>query len=49
MHMLHVAARPGALPCGEMEYGWVLRAVEELLEEGVVGISVSILWVCSFG
>ena len=32
-----VAARPGALPCREEEYGRVLRAVEELLEEGSGG------------
>lgn len=37
MHVLHVAARPGALPCRETEYGRVLRAVEELLEEGSGG------------
>ncbi|TBU44332.1 P-loop containing nucleoside triphosphate hydrolase protein [Dichomitus squalens] len=37
MHVLHVAARPGALPCREQEYGRVLRAVEELLEEGSGG------------
>ncbi|CDO71789.1 hypothetical protein BN946_scf184939.g13 [Trametes cinnabarina] len=37
MHVLHVAARPGALPCREAEYGRVLRAVEELLEEGSGG------------
>lgn len=37
MHVLHVAARPDALPCREEEYGRVLRAVEELLEEGSGG------------
>ncbi len=37
MHVLHVAARPGALPCREGEYGRVLRSVEELLEEGSGG------------
>ncbi|KAL1940128.1 hypothetical protein VTO73DRAFT_9079 [Trametes versicolor] len=37
MHVLHVAARPGALLCREAEYGRVLRAVEELLEEGSGG------------
>ena len=37
MHVLHVAARPGALPCREEEYKRVLRAVEELLEEGSGG------------
>ncbi|KAI0918037.1 hypothetical protein AcW1_007017 [Taiwanofungus camphoratus] len=37
MHVLHVAARPEALPCREEEYGRVLRAVEELLEEGSGG------------
>ncbi|KAH9916185.1 P-loop containing nucleoside triphosphate hydrolase protein [Amylocystis lapponica] len=37
MHVLHVAARPEALPCREEEYGRVLRSVEELLEEGSGG------------
>ena len=37
MHVLHVAASPGALPCQEAEYGRVLHAVEELLEEGSGG------------
>ncbi|KAL6301181.1 P-loop containing nucleoside triphosphate hydrolase protein [Sparassis latifolia] len=37
MHVLHVAARPEALPCREEEYRRVLRAVEELLEEGSGG------------
>ncbi|KAI0081042.1 P-loop containing nucleoside triphosphate hydrolase protein [Panus rudis PR-1116 ss-1] len=37
MHVLHVAARPEALPCREEEYGKVLRAVEELVEEGSGG------------
>ncbi|OCH85430.1 P-loop containing nucleoside triphosphate hydrolase protein [Obba rivulosa] len=37
MHVLHVAARPEALPCREEEYKRVLRAVEELLEEGSGG------------
>ncbi|RPD52623.1 hypothetical protein L227DRAFT_589631 [Lentinus tigrinus ALCF2SS1-6] len=37
MHVPHVAARPGALPCREEEYGRVLRAVDELLEEGSGG------------
>lgn len=37
MHVLHVAARPEALPCREEEYARVLRAVEELLEEGSGG------------
>lgn len=37
MHVLHVASRPEALPCREEEYGKVLRAVEELVEEGSGG------------
>lgn len=37
MHVLHVAARPEALPCREEEYGRILRSVEELLEEGSGG------------
>lgn len=39
MHVLHVAAQPDsyALPCREEEYAKVLRAVEELLEEGSGG------------
>jgi origin recognition complex subunit 1 len=37
MHVLHVAARPEALPCREEEYGRVLRAVDQLLEEGSGG------------
>ena len=37
MHVLHVAARPEALPCREEEYGKVLRSVEELVEEGSGG------------
>lgn len=39
MHVLHVSARPDAhiLPCREEEYARVLRAVEELLEEGSGG------------
>jgi len=37
MHVLHVAARPDALPCREEEYVHVLRSVEELLEEGSGG------------
>ena len=37
MHALHVAARPEALPCRGEEYSRVLRAVEELLEEGSGG------------
>ncbi|TFY57938.1 hypothetical protein EVG20_g8346 [Dentipellis fragilis] len=37
MHILHVAARPEALPCRDEEYQRVMRAVEELLEEGSGG------------
>ncbi|KAI0245980.1 P-loop containing nucleoside triphosphate hydrolase protein [Lactifluus subvellereus] len=37
MHALHVGARPEALPCRAEEYGRVMRAVEELLEEGSGG------------
>lgn len=37
MHVLHVAARPDALPCRDEEYSRVLRAVEELVEEGSGG------------
>ncbi|KAI0790048.1 hypothetical protein C8Q75DRAFT_763757 [Abortiporus biennis] len=37
MHVLHVASRPEALPCREEEYARVLRAVEELVEEGSGG------------
>lgn len=50
MHVLHVAARPGALPCREAEYGRVLRAVEELLEEGSGGCicECGFLW-CGVG
>ena len=37
MQALHVGARPEALPCRTEEYGWVMRAVEELLDEGSGG------------
>ena len=37
MHALHVGARPEALPCRTEEYARVMRAVEELLEEGSGG------------
>jgi len=37
MHLLHVAARPDALPCREEEFVRILRAVGELLEEGSGG------------
>ena len=37
MHALHVGARPEALPCRTEEYGRVMRAVVELLEEGSGG------------
>ncbi|KAI0047680.1 P-loop containing nucleoside triphosphate hydrolase protein [Auriscalpium vulgare] len=37
MHILHVAARPEALPCRDEEYGRVMRSVEELIEEGSGG------------
>ena len=46
MHVLHVAARPGALPCREAEYGRVLRAVEELLEEGSGGCICACFVIC---
>jgi origin recognition complex subunit 1 len=36
-HVLHVAARPDELPCRDAEFARVLRAVEELLEEGSGG------------
>ncbi|EIW84536.1 P-loop containing nucleoside triphosphate hydrolase protein [Coniophora puteana RWD-64-598 SS2] len=34
---LHVAARPGALPCRDEEFGKIMRAVEGLVEEGSGG------------
>lgn len=37
MHVLHVASRPEALPCRDEEYGKVMRAVEQLIEEGSGG------------
>jgi hypothetical protein len=37
MHALHVGARPEALPCRTEEYARVMRAVEELIEEGSGG------------
>ncbi|KAJ3540289.1 hypothetical protein NM688_g6247 [Phlebia brevispora] len=37
MHVLHVAARPDTLPCREGEYAQIMRAVDELLEEGSGG------------
>jgi len=37
MQALHVGARPEALPCRAEEYARVMRAVEELLEEGSGG------------
>ena len=37
MRVLHVSAKPDALPCREEEYARCLRAVEELLEEGSGG------------
>lgn len=37
MHILHVAARPEALPCRDEEYQRVMRAVEELIDEGSGG------------
>jgi origin recognition complex subunit 1 len=37
MHALRVGVRPEALPCRAEEYARVMRAVEELLEEGSGG------------
>jgi len=37
MHALHVGARPDSLPCRTEEYARVMRAVEELIEEGSGG------------
>ncbi|KAI9511943.1 P-loop containing nucleoside triphosphate hydrolase protein [Russula earlei] len=37
MHALHVGARPESLPCRTEEYAQIMRAVEELLEEGSGG------------
>ena len=37
MNALHVGARPDALPCRSEEYARVMRAVEELIEEGSGG------------
>jgi origin recognition complex subunit 1 len=37
MHALHVGSRPEALPCRAEEYDRVMRAVEELIEEGSGG------------
>ncbi|KAI0260462.1 P-loop containing nucleoside triphosphate hydrolase protein [Gloeopeniophorella convolvens] len=37
MHALHVGVRPETLPCRTEEYARVMRAVEELLEEGSGG------------
>ena len=37
MNALHVGARPDALPCRSEEYTRVMRAVEELIEEGSGG------------
>ena len=37
MQILHVAARPDALPCREEEFVKILKAVESLLEEGSGG------------
>ncbi|KAK7033124.1 origin recognition complex subunit 1 [Favolaschia claudopus] len=37
MHVLHVGSRPDALPCREDEFGRVLGAVSDLLEEGSGG------------
>jgi origin recognition complex subunit 1 len=44
MHALHVGARPEALPCRTEEYGRVMRAVEELLEEGSGGCICELLF-----
>jgi len=43
MHALHVGARPEALPCRAEEYARVMRAVEELLEEGSGGCICKLL------
>ena len=43
MQALHVGARPEALPCRTEEYGRVMRAVEELLEEGSGGCICELL------
>jgi origin recognition complex subunit 1 len=47
MHVLHVAARPDVLPCREEEFSRVLRAVEELLEEGSGGCVCTCLFLAS--
>ena len=37
MQVLHVGSRPEVLPCREKEYGQIMHAVENLLEEGSGG------------
>ncbi|KAK7460371.1 Origin recognition complex, subunit 1 [Stygiomarasmius scandens] len=37
MHALHVGSRPDALPCRDEEFDWLLRTVEELVDEGSGG------------
>jgi origin recognition complex subunit 1 len=48
MHALHVGARPEALPCRTEEYARVMRAVEELLEEGSGGCVCAFLFFRTF-
>jgi origin recognition complex subunit 1 len=48
MHALHVGARPEALPCRAEEYARVMRAVEELLEEGSGGCICKFVGLSSF-
>jgi len=43
MHALHVGARPETLPCRSEEYARVMRAVEELIEEGSGGCVCELL------
>ncbi|THV01003.1 P-loop containing nucleoside triphosphate hydrolase protein [Dendrothele bispora CBS 962.96] len=37
MHVLHVGSRPDTLPCRDEEFDWLLRTVEELVDEGSGG------------
>ena len=43
MHALHVGSRPETLPCRSEEYARVMRAVEELIEEGSGGCICELL------